>query len=171
MDTIAPAAPSTVLKERLAGRVARFADRREDWTVFGFETALDPRFARAQRRYLGASGSTDHADLRGSIPATAFTMSIQSMPAGNRIPMHCHDTEEIFFILDGACRVRCWQGEESFDISLGRWDLVALPPFLQHEVFNEGDSICHLQTLLAKPQPLRPQYNDPNLLKLQAAQG
>ena len=167
MDSIA----GDKLKDKLAGRVARFADRREDWSVFGFETALDPRYARAQRRYLGASGSTDHTDLRGSIPATAFTMSIQTMPKGNRIPVHCHETEEIFFILDGECLVRCWDGEESFDISLGRWDLVALPPFVQHEVFNEGDSECHLQTLLAKPEPLRPQYADPELLKLQAAGG
>jgi mannose-6-phosphate isomerase-like protein (cupin superfamily) len=164
MDTIA--APS--LRDRLADRVARFADRREDWSVFGFETALDPRFARAQRRYLGASGSADPSDLRGSIPATAFTMSIQSMPPGNQIPMHCHETEEIFFILDGQARVRCWQDGESFDIALGRWDLVALPPFLQHEVFNVGAVDCHLQTMLAKPQPLRPQYSDPELLKLQA---
>jgi mannose-6-phosphate isomerase-like protein (cupin superfamily) len=170
MDTIA-APEKTELKDRLAGRVARFADRREDWSVFGFETALDPKFARAQRRYLGASGSVDHGDLRGSIPATAFTMSIQSMPPGNQIPMHCHETEEIFFILDGEARVRCWENGESFDITLGRWDLVALPPFLQHEVFNEGDTICHLQTMLAKPQPLRPQYNDPDLLALQAKQG
>ena len=167
MDTIAPPA----LEEKLAGRVARFADRREDWSVFGFETALDPKFARAQRRYLGASGSVDHADLRGSIPATAFTMSIQSMPPGNQIPMHCHETEEIFFILDGAARVRCWENGERYDLSLGRWDLVALPPFLQHEVFNEGDTVCHLQTMLAKSQPSRPQYNDPELLKLQAAEG
>ena len=164
MDTIA----ATSLRQKLAGRVARFADRRADWSVFGFETALDPRFARAQRRYLGASGSTDHNDLRGAIPATAFTMSIQSMPAGNRIPMHCHETEEIFFVLDGECRVRCWDGDDNFDITLGRWDLVALPPFLQHEVFNDGDDECHLQTLLAKSQPLRPQYADPELLKLQA---
>ena len=167
MDTIgAPA-----LQDRLAGRVARFADRREDWSVFGFETALDPRFARAQRRYLGASGSVDPGDLRGAIPASAFTMSIQSMPPGNQIPMHCHETEEIFFILDGEARVRCWEGDESFDITLGRWDLVALPPFVQHEVFNEGAGECHLQTMLAKPQPLRPQYRDPELLKLQAAEG
>jgi mannose-6-phosphate isomerase-like protein (cupin superfamily) len=166
MDTIA----ATPLKDKLTGRVARFADRREDWSVFGFETALDPRFARAQRRYLGASGSTDPGDLRGAIPATAFTMSIQSMPPGNQIPMHCHETEEIFFILDGECRVRCWEGGESFDITLGRWDLVALPPFLQHEVFNEGAGDCHLQTLLAKPQPLRPRYADPELLQLQAKQ-
>jgi uncharacterized RmlC-like cupin family protein len=167
MDTIA----ATPLERKLAARVARFADRREDWSVFGFETALDPRFARAQRRYLGASGSVDHADLRGSIPATAFTMSIQSIPPGNQIPMHCHEIEEIFFILDGAARVRCWEYRESYDIILGRWDLIALPPFLQHEVFNEGDVICHLQTMLAKPQPLRPQYSDPKLLALQAKQG
>lgn len=43
-----------MLEEKLTGRVARFADRREDWSVFGFETARDPRYARAQRRYLGA---------------------------------------------------------------------------------------------------------------------
>ena len=138
-----------MLEEKLAGRVARFTDRREDWSVFGFETARDPRYARAQRRYLGASGSTDPADLRGSIPATAFTMSIQTMPAGNRIPVHCHETEEVFFILEGECLVRCWEGEQSCDIRLARWDLVALPPFLNHEIFNDGPGDCHVQTLLA----------------------
>jgi len=167
MDTNA----AVTLKERLAGRVARYADRREDWSVFGFETALDRRYARAQRRYLGASGSTDPSDLRGSIPATAFTMSIQTMPAGNRIPVHCHETEEVFFILGGECLVRCWDNKASFDISLGRWDLVCLPPFLRHEVFNTGASECQVQTLLAKAQPLRPQYADPELLKLQAEVG
>jgi len=167
MDTI----PAVALKDRIERCVARFADRREDWTVFGFETARDPHYARAQRRYLGASGSVDPKDLRGAIPATAFTMSIQTMPPGNRIPVHCHETEEVFFILDGECLLRCWQGEESCDIKLGRWDLAALPPFLQHEVFNTGSGDCQVQTLLAKPQPLRPQYADPELLKLHAAQG
>jgi hypothetical protein len=37
MDAIADVA----LKDKLAGCVARFADRREDWSVFGFETARD----------------------------------------------------------------------------------------------------------------------------------
>ena len=133
MDTNA----AGMLKERLVGRVARYADRREDRSVFGFETALDPRYARAQRRYLGASGSINPPDLRDSIPATAFTMSIQTMPAGNRIPVHCHETEEVFFILEGECLVRCWDGEASLDIPL-----VCLPPFLQHEVFNAGAGEC-----------------------------
>ncbi len=98
-------------------------------------------------------------------------MSIQTMPPGNRIPSHCHETEEVFFILDGECLVRCWEGGESYDIRLRRWDSVCLPPFLQHEVFNEGVGDCQLQTLLSKAQPLRPQYADPKLLKLQTAQG
>jgi mannose-6-phosphate isomerase-like protein (cupin superfamily) len=98
-------------------------------------------------------------------------MSIQTMPAGNRIPVHCHETEEVFFILDGECLVRCWDGEASFDIELGRWDLVCLPPFVRHEVFNTGAGECQVQTLLAKAQPLRPQYADPELLKLQAEVG
>ena len=157
------------LADKLAGRVARFADRREDWTVFGFETARDPRFARAQRRYLGASGSVDHNDLRGAVPATAFTMSIQTMPPGNRIPVHCHETEEVFFILEGECLVRCWEGGTSHEIRLGRWDLVALPPFLQHEVLNDGPGDCHVQTLLGHPKPLRPNYADAELLRLQEA--
>src|SRR5882757_8641333 len=160
---------SSALATKMAGRVARFAERREDWTVFGFETEKNPLYARAQRRYLGASGSTDPDDLRGSIPATAFTMSIQSMPPGNRIPIHCHETEEVFFILGGECLVRCSDGEASYELRLGKWDLVALPPFLQHEVINDGTGDCHVQTLLSKPQPLRPQYADPELLKLQDA--
>jgi hypothetical protein len=46
-----------------------------------------------------------------------------------------------------------------------------LPPFLNHEIFNDGPGNCHIQTLLAKPRPLRPQYADPELLELRAAQG
>jgi hypothetical protein len=73
--------------------------------------------------------------------------------------VRCHETEEIFFILDGKVRVRCWENGENCGITLGRWDLVAPPPFLPYELFKrEGHNICHLQTLLAKPQPVRPQY-------------
>lgn len=41
----------TGLAAMMAGNVARFAERPAAWTVFGFETAKDKRFARIQRRY------------------------------------------------------------------------------------------------------------------------
>lgn len=50
------------LAQRLERRVARFENRRADWTVFGFETTKNPKFARIRRRHLGASGSVDHND-------------------------------------------------------------------------------------------------------------
>jgi quercetin dioxygenase-like cupin family protein len=159
------------LADRLERRVARFENRRADWSVFGFETAKNPKFARIQRRYLGASGSVDHNDLRGGVPATAFTMSLQTVPPGNMIPMHCHETEEVFFILDGQCLVRCFDGDEVTDLTLGKWDMVQLPIGLQHELYNTGDTDCHVQTLLSTPKPRRPQYNDPELLELQAKAG
>jgi uncharacterized cupin superfamily protein len=159
------------LTEKVAGCVARFVDRRADWTVFGFETAKNPRYARIQRRYLGASGSVnsgDPADLRGGLPATAFTMSVQTVPPGNMIPMHCHEVEEVFFILDGECLVKCFQDTEMTELRLGKWDLVKLPVGLQHELHNTGTVDCQVQTLLSAPAPRRPQYNDPELLALQA---
>lgn len=42
------------LAEMMKNRVARYADRRDDWTVFRFETAIDPTYARRPRRYIGA---------------------------------------------------------------------------------------------------------------------
>ncbi len=78
------------LENKLTGRVARFADRREDWSVFGFETARDPRYARAQRRYLGASGSADPKDLRGAIPATAFRSVRFTSQTGQGVAQYFH---------------------------------------------------------------------------------
>ena len=159
----------TDLATTLAGCVARFAERRADRSVFGFETAKNPRFARIRRRYLGASGSADPNDLRGSNPATAFTMSIRTVPARNMIPQHCHEVEEVFCILDGQCMVRRFADGEATEFSFGRWDLVKLPVSLQHELPNTGDVDCQVQTQRAAPQPRRPQYEDPELLALHAA--
>jgi quercetin dioxygenase-like cupin family protein len=156
------------LDDDMRGRVARYDDRREDWSVFACETELEPRFARSQRRYIGASGSVDHDDP-SSITPTAFTMSIQTVPAGNRIPVHCHETEETFFVLDGDCTVNLIRDDETTTITLHRWDLVSIPAFVSHDVLNDGEKSLALQTLLSKTHPDRPQYQDERLRKLQAA--
>ena len=155
------------LKEMMAKRVARFADRRDDWTVFSLETELDPKYARSQRRYVGASGSVTHAEQNAVEPA-AFTMSVQTMPAGHRIPAHCHETEETFFILEGECIVNVFHEDETVQLKLGKWDLVSVPPFVYHDIHNTGTMPCPVQTLLSKPKPDRPHYQDPRLLEIQA---
>jgi quercetin dioxygenase-like cupin family protein len=156
------------LDEEMRTRVARFADRREDWSVFGFETKIEPKYGRSQRRYIGASGSVDHKETNAVEPV-AFTMSIQTMPAGNKIPVHCHETEETFFILDGECTVNVFRDGETFSAKLGRWDLISLPAEVYHDIRNDSDKPCAIQTLLSKPRPERPRYQDQRLLDLQAA--
>ena len=155
------------LAELMKNRVARYADRRDDWTVFGFETQIDPTYARSQRRYIGASGSVGHNETN-SVPPAAFTMSLQTMPVGNKIPIHCHETEETFFILDGECLVNVYHEGETVSVKLGRWDLLSVPPFVYHDIHNTGAVPCPVQTLLSKPQPNRPHYQDERLLRIQA---
>ncbi|HTY66317.1 MAG TPA: cupin domain-containing protein [Alphaproteobacteria bacterium] len=155
------------LTDEIERRVARYAERRDDWTVFGFETAIDERYARSQRRYIGASGSVDHEETNAVEPV-AFTMSIQTMPPGNRIPVHCHETEETFFILQGSCVVNVFRGDESVSVRLGLWDLISVPAFTYHDIHNDGTGPCAVQTLLSKPRPDRPHYRDAVLLDLQA---
>lgn len=156
------------LQELIAKRLARYSDRREDWTVFGFETELEPKFARSQRRYIGASGSLEHQETN-SVEPVAFTMSVQTMPVGHRIPVHCHETEETFFILDGECQVNVFKDGETVSLKLGKWDLLSVPAFVYHDIHNTGPVPCPVQTLLSKPKPDRPHYQDPKLLDLQAA--
>ena len=98
------------LQAKLAGRVAQYADRREDWSGFGFGTGLDPRYAR---RSAGASDSVDPSDLRGAIPADRLH-DVDPVDAGGQPhPVHYYGTEEVFFMFDGECLVRCWDGEET----------------------------------------------------------
>ncbi len=155
------------LAEMMKKRVARYADRRDDWTVFGHETELDATYARSQRRYVGASGSVGHQESN-SVEPVAFTMSVQTMPVGHKIPVHCHETEETFFILDGECVVNVFHEGQTVTLKLGKWDLVSVPPFVYHDIHNSGAVPCPVQTLLSKPKPDRPHYQDPRLLEIQA---
>jgi len=155
------------LEQDMRSRIARYADRREDWTVFGFETKVEPKYARSQRRYIGESGSVEHKQTTAVQPV-AFTMSIQTMPAGNQIPAHCHETEETFFILDGACTVNVFRDGQTFSAKLGKWDLISIPAEVYHDIVNDSDVPCAIQTLLSKPRPNRPHYQDQRLLDLQA---
>ena len=139
------------LAEMMAKRVARYSDRREDWTVFGFETELDTTYARSQRRYIGASGSVDHAETNAVEPV-AFTMSVQTMPVGHKIPVHCHETEETFFILDGECVVNVFHEARPY-AQARRWDLASIPAFVYHDIHNTGAVPARCRPCSPSPSP------------------
>ncbi len=159
------AKPET-LKEKMRRHVATFATRREDWDVFGFETKKDKKYARAQRRYVGASGSVAHQDTH-AVPATCHTLSIMMVPPGHEQPMHGHETDEIFFVLEGACTVVWEKDGERAEAVLGKWDMISSPPTANHCIINHTDQPCWFQVMLGKAKPNRPAYTDPELVRLQ----
>jgi oxalate decarboxylase/phosphoglucose isomerase-like protein (cupin superfamily) len=156
------------LEVDLERNVKTFATRTPNWRVFALETALDNRYARAQRRYVGASGSVGHADAE-ALPAVAHTLSIMEMPPGHHQPFHHHDEDEIFFVLEGACILMWKEGDQVAERRLGKWDMANNPPGRIHAIRNDGPAPVFFQVMLASPRPARPQYEDERLLALQKA--
>lgn len=166
MSTVAPT--DAGLAAELDRHIKTFATRRPDWRVFAVETKKDERFSRAQRRYVGASGSVTHVDPN-VVPAEVHTLTIMEQPAGHIQPMHHHDEAEIFFVLEGELTIVWKQDGETVERKVGKWDMVYNPPGVIHGIRNDSDQTGYFQVMLASPQPARPQYEDPELQALQAA--
>ena len=86
-------------------RVARVEDRPYDWNALKFQADFDPKYRRAQKRFIG-TGGTGVAKDNNVIPSEHFTLSNMILPPGAEGPMHLHvDAEEVFFVLRGKVQV------------------------------------------------------------------
>ena len=162
------AATKPALADVLDTHVKTYATRKPNWKVFEFETQKDQRYGRAQRRYLGTSGNVDHSDPT-ALMGGHFTLTIITMPPGHIQPMHHHlDAEEVLFVLDGTPTIVWERDGETVTRELGRWDMVYNPTGIAHGIHNNGDQDCSFQVMLGSPKPARPNYEDPDLMQLQA---
>lgn len=155
----------TNFEEQMTSRVARFATREFDWNALKFQADFDPKYARAQMRYMG-TGGTGVASDNNTVPAEHFTFSTMVIPKGNEGPAHIHrDVEEIFFMLKGTMKVICELRAEDEITVLGRWettlkerDLISVPPGVYREEINIGDEDALMCVMLGSPSPVRPTY-------------
>ena len=155
------------LDESLDRHCKTFATRDPSWRVWGFETQIDEKYARSQRRYLGTSGNVTHDDP-GALMGASFTLSVLQMPPGNAQPMHRHDSEEeVFFVLQGNPTVVWERAGEEIERRLAPWDMIYNPPGQVHCIRNDTDEDCYFQVMLGNPKPDRPLYVDPELRRLQ----
>jgi quercetin dioxygenase-like cupin family protein len=155
----------TNFEEQMTNRVARFVTRQYDWNALKFQADFDPKYARAQMRYMG-TGGTGVASDNNTVPAEHFTFSTMVIPAGNEGPAHIHrDVEEIFFMLKGTMKVICELRAEDEITVMGRWetilkerDLISVPPGVYREEINIGDEDALMCVMLGSPSPVRPTY-------------
>lgn len=139
-------------------RVARKSTRSYDWDALKFQADYDPKYRRAQMRYVGTGGTGVNKDTN-TVPAAHFTFSTMVIPAGNIGPSHIHyDVEEVFFVMRGAMKVVCEKDGERWETIVGERDLISVPPGVYREEHNVGDEDALMCVMLGSPKPITPTY-------------
>ena len=142
----------------MESRVARRETRRYDWDALKFQADFDPKYRRAQMRYVGTGGTGVKSDTQ-TVPAEHFTFSTMLLPAGAEGPMHIHtDVEEIFFVLRGTVKVTCEKDGERWETVIGDRDLISIPPGVYRGEINIGEEDALMCVMLGAAKPITPTY-------------
>ncbi len=151
-------APGQSFADWMNSRVASFATRRYDWDALKFQADFDPKYRRAQMRYMG-TGGTGVAQDSSVVPAAHHTFSTMVIPAGHIGPSHIHyDVEESFFILRGSMRVVCEKDGQRWEVLLHERDFICIPPGVYREEQNVGEEDALMCVMLGSANPIRPVY-------------
>lgn len=154
------------IKEFEKKYVARLQDRSLDWNVLKFQEEIDPKYKRAQMRYIGR-GATANADSN-VIAAEHFTLSTMVLPPGCIGPLHLHDdVEEVFFILKGNVTALIQEDSHSevYEIPLSTRDCISSPPGVYRGVRNDGDEEALMLVMLGAVKPNLPTYPEGSALE------
>ncbi len=142
----------------LESRVARFATRRYDWDALKFQADFDPRYRRAQMRYIG-TGATGVAADNNTVSSAHFTFSTMVIPSGGIGPSHIHyDVEEVFFVMRGKMKIVCEKDGQRWEALLNERDVISVPPGVYREETNVGDEDALMCVMLGTPRPITPTY-------------
>ncbi len=144
----------------ITSRIARFKTRTYDWDVLKFQADYDPKYRRAQMRYLGTGGTGLAGPDENTVPAEHFTFSTMVLPAGCEGPLHIHtDVEEVFFILKGeGIRLFFEYEGHKWEATLSERDLISVPAGVYRGLRNEGREEALMCVMLGAPKPVTPTY-------------
>ncbi|MBT3992294.1 MAG: cupin domain-containing protein [Rhodospirillaceae bacterium] len=148
------------LGDFVESRVARFEGRTYDWNALKFQADYDPKYARAQMRYMG-TGAAGVQNDENTVPSEHFTFSTMVLPAGCEGPSHNHnDVEEVFFVLKGKIKLFIDLGDEHYETTLVERDLISVPPNVWRGLENVGQEEGLMFVMLGNKKPNIPTYPD-----------
>lgn len=155
------------LTDWMETRIARFGGRTYDWNALKFQADFDPKYKRAQMRYIGTGATGVAADVN-TIPSENFTFSTMVLPSKCEGPLHLHDdVEEVFFLLRGQITLMLKMGDEEIKTILNERDLISIPPGIYRGLFNHGEEEALMCVMLGAQKPAIPTYpNDHPLSKI-----
>lgn len=149
------------LAEWVETRIARYETRTLDWDALKFQADFDPKYRRAQMRYVGTGAAGRSVDAN-TVPAEHFTFSTMVLPAGCEGPLHLHDdVEEVFFILRGSKIKLMFEVEGQYcEQYLTERDLISVPAGINRGLVNEGLEEALMLVILGTNVPEKPTYPD-----------
>ena len=146
------------MEKWVESRIARLEGRKYDWNALKFQADFDPKYRRAQMRYIG-TGATGVASDANTIPAGNFTFSTMVLPSKCEGPLHLHDdVEEVFFMLKGSITLMIQDGEEYYETRLKERDLISVPAGVYRGLFNHGEEEALMCVMLGTAKPEIPTY-------------
>lgn len=146
------------LEQWVESRIARFEGRKYDWNALKFQADFDPKYRRAQMRYIG-TGATGVASDVNTVPAEHFTFSTMVLPAKCEGPLHLHDdVEEVFFMLRGSITLFIRDGDQEYETKLKERDLISVPAGIYRGLFNHGEEEALMCVMLGTAKPEIPTY-------------
>ncbi|WP_145491679.1 cupin domain-containing protein [Yersinia aleksiciae] len=138
--------------------IARFEGRKYDWNALKFQADYDPKYRRAQMRYIG-TGATGVINDTNTLPAGNFTFSTMVLPSKCEGPLHLHDdVEEVFFMLKGCITLMIQDGDEHYETILKERDLISVPAGIYRGLFNHGEEEALMCVMLGTAKPETPTY-------------
>jgi len=146
------------LSQWMVSRMATRATRRYDWEALKFQADYDPKYARAQMRYVG-TGATGVKEDANTVVSEHFTFSTMILPAGAEGPLHIHtDAEEVFFVLRGRVKLIAEFHGETWECEASDRDLISWPVGVYRGVVNIGDEEALMCVIVGTPKPTNPTY-------------
>jgi len=153
-----PQSKGPSLDELVDRHIVRLSTRKADWDALKFQADYDPKYRRAQMRYIGTGGTGVERDAN-VVPAVHFTFSTMVLPPGCEGPSHLHsDVEEVFFILQGQVCVFCEKDGKRVERVLGPRDLISVPPGLYRGIRNDTKEEALMVVVLGASKPQLPTY-------------
>ena len=150
--------PGMNLSDWMKSRVATHATRRYDWEALKFQADYDPKYRRAQMRYVG-TGATGVKEDANTVVSEHFTFSTMILPAGAEGPLHIHtDAEEVFFVLRGRVKLIAELNGETWECEASDRDLISWPVGVYRGVINIGDEEALMCVMLGTSKPTNPTY-------------
>ncbi len=151
---------STDFAGYIESRIARFETRRYDFDALKFQADYDPKYRRAQVRYMGTGAAGVTSDMN-VVPAEHFTFSTMLLPGGSEGPMHVHhDVEEVFFMLRGKVTLFMEHEGKKHETEFNERDLISVPPGVYRGLVNKGQEEALLCVMLGNAKPQLPTYPD-----------